>query len=183
MTYPIHSIETAPVESKEALAGAKKAFSFVPNLLATMASAPPLLKTYLAVGALFDETSFSATERQVVLLATSFENGCAYCMGAHTAISGMQKVPDDVVQSIRDGRPIANLKLEALRRFTAAIVTTRGWPSVEDLAVFRGAGYTQVQSLEVVLGVGLKTFSNYTNHLAQTPLDAAFAASSWSKPA
>ena len=29
--------------------------------------------------------------------------------------------------------------------------------------------------LEVVLGVGLKTLSNYTNHIAGTELDAAFA--------
>jgi hypothetical protein len=36
--------------------------------------------------------------------------------------------------------------------------------------------------LDVVLGVGMKILSNYTNHIAETPLDAAFAKVAWSKP-
>jgi len=181
MSYPIHSTQTAPISSKEALAGAEKAFGFVPNLLGTMAGAPALLKTYLSLGALFDETSFTATERQIVLLTTSYENGCAYCVGAHTIMSAMQKVPDDVVQAIREGSPIADKKWEALRRFTASMVATRGWPNAAETAAFHAAGYSDAQALEVVLGVGFKTLSNYTNHLAGTPLDATFAAAAWAK--
>ncbi len=60
-----------------------------------------MLEVYQTAGALFDKTSLSATERQVVMLTTSAENGCEYCVSVHTALSAMQKVPDDVVQSIR----------------------------------------------------------------------------------
>lgn len=183
MKYPIHTFDSAPEGAKEALLGAKKAFGFVPNLLGTMAEAPALLKAYLAVGALFDETSFTPTERQIVMLATSYENGCEYCVSAHTAISAMQKVPEAVVQAIRDGMPIADPKLEALRRLTASIVATRGWPGEAEMAAFRAAGYGPEQALEVVLGVGLKTLANFTNHLAATPLDAAFSKAPWKTPA
>lgn len=182
MTYPIHSIDNAPEGARETLAEAMRAFGFIPNLLGAMAGAPNLLKTYLSVGALFDQSSLSATERQVVMLATSYENDCEYCMGAHTAISAMQKVPNEVVGAIRDGKPIADNKLEALRRFTAGIVTSRGWPSKADSDGFHQAGYSQAQALEVVLGIGLKTLANYTNHIAATPLDKAFAKVAWKKP-
>jgi len=37
--------------------------------------------------------------------------------------------------------------------------------------------------LEVVLGTGLKVISNYTNHIASTPVDAAFAPNAWTKAA
>lgn len=183
MNYAVHTIGTAPDRARETLAGAEKSFGFIPNLLGTMAESPELLKTYPAIGALFDQTSFTPTERQVVMLATSHENRCEYCMGAHTAIASMQKVPDDVVQSIRDGRPIADPKLEALRRLTAAVVASRGWPDEADLAAFHRAGYGQAQVLEVILGIGLKTFANYANHIAGTPLDKAFAKAAWKKPA
>ena len=183
MTYAIYSISTAPDAAKETLAGAQKAFGFIPNLFGTMAGAPPLLKTYLAVGDLFDETSFTPTERQVVMLTTSYENGCEYCVGAHTALSAMQKVPDVVVHAIRGGRPIEDPRLEALRRFTSSIVTTRGRPSEAETTAFHDAGYSQSQALEVVLGVGFKTLANYANHLASTPLDTAFAKASWTKAA
>jgi uncharacterized peroxidase-related enzyme len=181
MTYPIHSVDSAPAGSRETLEGARRAFGFVPNVLGTMASSPSLLKTYLVVGDLFDQTSLSPTERQVVMMTTSYENGCEYCVGAHTAISGMQKVPADVVQAIRDGARIADAKLEALRRFTSAVVCARGWVTNDDRDAFHRAGYSETQALEVILGVGLKTFANYANHLAETPLDAAFSKVAWTK--
>jgi alkylhydroperoxidase family enzyme len=95
----------------------------------------------------------------------------------------MQKVPAEVVQAIRDGRPLADRRLEALRRLTVAIVRSRGWPAATELEAFLNAGYTSAQVLEVVLGVGVKTLSNYTNHLADTPLDSAFAKAAWAKAA
>ena len=39
-----------------------------------------------------------------------------------------------------------------------------------------------VASLEILVGVMLKTLSNYTNHLAHTPLDAVFAPNAWHPP-
>lgn len=183
MSYPVHTFETAPAAAMETLAAVNKGLGFVPNLYAVMAEAPALLKAYTTVSRIFDETSFSATERQVVLLTVSYVNDCRYCISAHTVIAGMQKVPADVVQAIRNDKPIADRKLEALRRFTAAVVSTRGWPSDADTAALLGAGYGKLQALEVVLGVGMKTLSNYTNHVAATPLDPAFAAAAWSKAA
>lgn len=183
MTYEIHTVETAPAAAKETLGAVGKAYGFIPNLLAVMAEAPALLKAYTTVVGLFDQTSFNASERQVVLLTASYENGCEYCVSAHSAIARMQKVPDAVVGAIRDGRPIADAKLQALRAFTSTVVKSRGFPSEADTASFLAAGYTRTQILEVVLGVGVKTLSNYTTHVAETPLDQAFAPAAWSKAA
>lgn len=183
MSYKIHSVESAPAAARETLAGAKKNLGFVPNLFGVMAEAPALLKAYATLSGIFDETSFNTTERQVVLLVASYENDCGYCVAAHTAIAEMQKVPNDVVKAIRNGQPVADRKIEALRRFTSAVVTSRGWPSEADTRDFLAAGYGRQQVLEVVLGVGMKTLSNYANHVAKTPLDPAFKAVAWSKAA
>jgi alkylhydroperoxidase family enzyme len=109
--------------------------------------------------------------------------GHEYCVAAHSVIAGMQQVPGDVVGAIREGKPIADAKLEALRRFTSAVTKTRGRPAEDDSRAFLATGFTQAQILEVVLGVGMKTLSNYTNHIAGTPLDSAFAKAAWSKAA
>ena len=144
-----------------------------------MAHAPALLQAYLSVSSLFDETSPTATERQVVLLAASVENHCGYCVAAHTAIASMQKVSNDVVTAIRNIVPIADAKLEALRKFVEETVETRGWASESARKGLFAAGYTEPQALEVILGIGMKTLSNYTNHLAETPLDNAFCKMAW----
>lgn len=183
MSYTVHTTETAPEAAKETVRQAEQAYGFLPNLLGVMAEAPQLVKAYTTLNGLFEQTSFSPAERQTVLLAVSARNGCDYCVAAHSVIAGMQKVPDDVVQAIRDGQPIADAKLEALRRFTEAVVEKRGWPSDADVRAFHAAGYGEQQVLEVILGVGLKTLSNYTNHVAETPLDDAFASAAWNKAA
>jgi AhpD family alkylhydroperoxidase len=181
MSYPIYTSETAPSVSQPILHGAKKSLGFVPNLFGMMAGAPALLKAYATLSQIFDETSLTPTERQVVLLEVSYQNECTYCVAAHSVIAGMQKVPADVVDAIRSGAPIADRKLESLRRYVAAVVAGRGWPSEEAARSFFAAGYSQAQALEVVLGVGMKTLSNYANHIAQTPLDTAFAKAAWTK--
>lgn len=183
MSYTVHTIETAAESAKPALVATKEAYGFVPNLLAVMAEAPMLLKAYRALSELFEETSLSPSERQVVLLTASYENGCEYCVAAHTVVAAMDKVPVDVVSAIRDGKPIADRKLEPIRRFTATVVASRGWPSDAETEAFLNAGYGKQQVLEVVLGVGIKTLSNYTNHIAHTPLDRAFATAAWRRAA
>jgi uncharacterized peroxidase-related enzyme len=183
MNYPVNTIETAPESARPTLAAAQKGFGFLPNLLAVMSTAPALLEGYLTLSRIFDSSSLSPTERQVVLLAVSRENGCAYCMSVHTAIAGMQKVPSDVVAAIRGDTAIQDAKLEALRRFASSVARERGWVSEAETAAFQAAGYGPQQVLEVVLGVGLKTISNYTTHIAKTPLDTAFLSVQWAEAA
>ncbi len=177
--FNVHSKETAPPESAELLATAEKAFGFVPNLLGVMAESPATIKAYLTIGKIFDESSFSATERQVVILAASRFNECDYCVAAHSVIANMQKVPAGVVEAIRSDQAIDDKKLEALRTFTTAVVEKRGWVSDDDIVAFQAAGFSKAQILEVIVGLSFKTLSNYVNHIAETPLDDAFSAQAW----
>ena len=181
MSFKVHNENTASAPASELLKKAKEKYGFVPNLLGTMAEAPALLKAYMTLAGIFDETSFSATEKQIVLLSVSLANNCGYCIAAHSTIAGMQGVPTDIIQALRENTPIQDKKLEALRRLAHNIAETRGYPSESAVKNFLDAGYTQAQMLEVVLGIGMKTLSNYTNHIAKTPLDEAFRKTEWNK--
>lgn len=180
-TFTTHTIDSAPAKAKPILQGAQQAFGFTPNLLATMAEAPVLLEGYMNLANTFDQGSLSETERQIILMTNNRLNGCTYCMAAHTTISQMKGVADDVVEALRNNTPIADTKLEALRVFAGVINETRGWPTDADLQAFFEAGYNQAAVLEVILGTSLKVMSNYTNHIAETSIDEAFAPNAWSK--
>ncbi len=177
--FRIHTTHSAPPASQPLLAGAEKAFGFVPNLLGVFAESPVTLEGYLTLGKLVDQSSLTATERQVAILAISRFNECRYCIAAHSLIAGAQKVPEDVIDAIREDRPIADTRLEALRVFATAAVEKRGWLEDEDIAAFLDAGFSRSQLLEVVLAISFKTLSNYVNHIADTPLDAPFEARAW----
>lgn len=180
--FNTYSIETAPEGSKSLLQGAQNAYGFLPNLLATMAEAPSLLEGYMTLAKIFDKTSLSETERQIIMMTNNRLNNCTYCMAAHTTISQMHNVAPDVVEALRNNTPIADPKLEALRNFAAIVNESRGWPTDEQISAFLAAGYTRQIVLEVILGTSLKVMSNYTNHIAETKLDDAFASNAWSAP-
>lgn len=178
--FVTHTVETAPEASKPLLETAKRAYGFVPNLLGTMAEAPALLEGYMTLGKIVGQTALSETERQIILMTNNRLNGCTYCMAAHTTISKGAGVPDDVIEALRNGTPLADTKLEALRQFSIVVNESRGWPTNLQVQALIDAGYSKQTVLEVVLATAFKVLSNYTNHIADTDLDAAFASNAWS---
>ncbi len=180
--FNTYSLETVPEAGRETLETVKNAYGFVPNLIGTMVESPALASAYLDIGKSFGESSFTPTEQQVVLLTVSRINECEYCVAAHSTIAGMSKVPAPVVEAIREDRTLEDPRLEALREFTRQVVVERGWVGEAAVDAFIDAGFSRAQVLEVVLGVAMKTLSNYTNHIAATPLDAAFEAQKWRAP-
>lgn len=179
--FTIHTINSAPQASVPLLSGAKQAYGFVPNLFAGMSESPALLEAYLSLSQIFNKTALSETERQIIMMTANRLNECTYCMAAHSVISQMGGVMQEVITSLREGSKIADPKLEALRVFTIKVAESRGWPTDADIESLIEAGYTRQTVLEVVLGLGLKLLSNYTNHIVQTPLDEAFESQKWTK--
>lgn len=181
--FTTYAAEDAPEAAKTALAAAKTAFGFVPNLQANMAESPELLAGYSELWSLFSKTTLTPHEQQVVYLTSNFENECHYCMAGHTALAKMQKMDAAVIAALRGGTEIPDARLEALHRFTRLVVCNRGWVADTDVDAFLAAGYTRRNVLEVVLGVATKVMSNYTNHIVHTELDAFMRGNEWSKPA
>jgi uncharacterized peroxidase-related enzyme len=180
--FNVHTIETAG-ESKPLLEQSKKAYGFVPNIHAVMAESPVMLESYKTLAGIFDKTNLSETERQIILMTNNRLNGCTYCMAAHTSIMQGAKVPEDVITSLREGTSIADPKLEALRVYAEKINVSRGRPEESDIGALLAAGYTKQTVLDVIVGTSLKVLSNYTNHVAHTPVDKAFAKNAWSADA
>jgi hypothetical protein len=69
--------------------------------------------------------------------------------------------------------------LRTLSAFTRAMLVKRGRPSREDVGAFLAAGYGERQVLEIVLAIAVKTISNYTNHLFETPVDQPSERRTW----
>ncbi|WP_028283073.1 carboxymuconolactone decarboxylase family protein [Olleya marilimosa] len=180
-TLKIHNIETAPEGSKTLLENSQKAYGMIPGLHGVLAASPELLKAYQELHQLFTETSFNNDELTVVWQTINVEHGCHYCVPAHTGIAKMMKVDDAIINALRNQTPLADAKLEALRTLTLSITRNRGNVSQADLEAFYTAGYGEQQVLEIILGLSQKVISNYTNHIANTPVDEAFQKFAWKK--
>ena len=181
--FTLHTVESAPEASKPLLAKEKKTHGMIPGLAAVMAEAPGLLEAYKVVGDLFKNSSFDKDELTVVWQTVNVEHECHYCVPAHTWIAKDMGVSDDISDALRNETPLPNARLEALRTFTLSVVRNRGNVDDEAVQAFLDAGFTKRQILEVILGVSQKVMSNYTNHLANTPVDARFVKLEWQKAA
>lgn len=183
-----HKLSLPPLTSPQAdgparlrLDEAQSRLGFVPNMYAAMANSPGLLDTYVHGYNHFRTLSgFTPAEQEVVFLAISRENGCNYCVAAHSFIADkMSGVPTTVTNAIRDGAPIPDTKLGALHDFARLMVEQRGLPTKTQVAAFVAVGYSEKQVLEIVLAIAVKTLSNYANHLFHTPVDKVFAGHMW----
>ena len=114
------------------------------------------------------------------MLAASEANDCEYCVAAHSTLAKrLVRVDPALVGATRQREPLADAKLDALVTFTRKVVEQRGWLTEAEVAAFLAAGYGKAQVLEVLLGVGMKTFNNYVDHIAHTPLNDQFKAEAW----
>lgn len=180
LSLPIRSEGDPDPAVSAVLAKAKQQVGFIPNMYAGMANVPGLLETYLDGYNQFRANSnFSKIEQEVVLLAISRTNRCTYCVAAHSTLADMAKVPAEVVDAIREGKPVPDDRLDALVRFTTLLVESRGLPREGDLDEFIAAGFTEEDVLQIVLAIAVKTLSNYSNHLLHTPVDGVFAGRAW----
>lgn len=170
--FVLHDPQSAPPDAEPLLAQAEAALGKVPNLERVMAEAPALLEAYVKTWAMFDQTSLSPAERQVVYQVANVENGCSYCRPWHAMLSKIAGLSREEAERLRDGDALRDPRLEALRVFTKAVLTSRGAVEPATFNAFRAAGFTRQQALEVVLGLAIKVMSNYTNAMAGTPLDA-----------
>lgn len=180
--FTIYNAQNAPEGSREILSNVEAGWKFIPNLHGTLAESPIALEGYSKLFELFGKSSLTPAEQQVVYLTANYENECHYCMAGHTGLAKMAHVPEQAIQALRDGEPIANAKLEALRKFTSVMVTKRGWVSEDEISAFTAAGYDKENILEVILGIATKVISNYTNHISSTPLDSFMSGSEWQHP-
>ena len=168
----VHTLQTAPEGARVRVEGAQRANGFLPNLIGVLAGSPQALAMYQEVGVLNAASSLDAGEREVVQLTAAAVNACGFCTAGHTALTRKkQLLSDDVLAALRAQHPLPHARLDALARFTRAVILSRGAADDAVVAEFFAAGYTEQNALDVVLGVALATLCNYANNLARTPLN------------
>ena len=155
-------------------------YGFVPNLGRSLAPSPNALEAYTTLSKLFEASSLSDAERQVVLLTASRFNECEYCTSVHSTTAEKTGLEWPTIEKIRNRESLETPRLEALRSFTEAVLTHDGIVPEDVWTEFTESGFQTAQALEVVLGVTLKTLTNSVNRMIETPLDDQFQKRAWS---
>jgi len=175
------TLENAGNNVKPILEKAKQRIGYIPNIYGMMANSASLLEAYTLGDESFRKKSlFTNSEKEIIYLTISKENACTYCVAVHSTLADtMSKVPFAITDAIREGRQAPDIKYAALINFTRTMVVSRGQPSNQDIENFISAGYSEFHILDIIHAIAIKTISNYSNYLFQTPVDNMFQTREW----
>lgn len=168
--FAVPTREQVPAESQEMFDQIKQKFGAVPNLYATLGYSPTALQTVLQAQPALEQSSFTPKEAQAIYLATSQENGCSYCLAAHTMVGKRSGLTEADTIAIRRG-DVTDPKLRAVSALARELVRERGKVSDAVADAFFAAGYSHKQFVDVVALVGTKTISNYLHNAVDFATD------------
>jgi alkylhydroperoxidase family enzyme len=177
--YPIHTVDTAPDDTKQPLTVLRQAFGFVPNVAAVMASSPVLMSSFFSAFGHFRGGTFTPGERQVLLLSNAVANDCAWAVAFHSLEALADGVPPAEVDAIRRRELPTDPRFAALSTLTRALIEKRGHLDETDAKAFSAAGFDDGQLLEVITGVAISTMTNHAANVARPPLEAPLLPHAW----
>lgn len=179
LNYQIHSIETAPKESKPLLKLFTHAVGFVPNLAGVVANSPVLANSLLGLFQNVHGGSFTEAEVQVLLLTNAVTNSSSWPVAFHTALGLKQGLDPADVQAIREGQLPKQKRYAALSGLAKKLIEKRGQLTDVDLKAFLEAGFEKEHVLEVVAVIAASTITNYVGKIANPPLEAFLQEHAW----
>ncbi|PMQ04370.1 hypothetical protein DyAD56_15320 [Dyella sp. AD56] len=181
-SFPIHTIESAPLQSRPSLEALRGAFGFIPNIAGAMATSPVLIEGLVGLFGKVHGGSFSEEQVQVVLLTNAVTNECPWAVAFHSFLAVKEGVDEADVHAIRERRNPLDTRNAALSALARTLIEKRGHLGDHDVSTFLQAGFDKHHLLETVAIVAASTITNYTGNVTHPPLEEAFQASRWSAP-
>lgn len=162
--------EQASEQTRQIFEGIEKAVGMLPNIYAVIGNSANALGSYLTFSEAQKSGSFSAKEREAVFLAASEENGCSYCVSAHTTIAQMNGFSEEETLQLRAGT-YSDKNLSVLTNLSKSIIANRGRADENLVNDFYEAGYDEKALVDLISLIAEITFSNYIGKLAKPEID------------
>ena len=158
--------QNAPEGVANTLQEIKQAFGRIPNLFLTYAHHPPLLEAnWNKVKRVMMEGDLSRKTKEAIALLVSQDNGCNYCVAAHTGALQMIGISDEEIAKISSQLEDADFTAleRALIRFARKANSEPHRVSDEEFQALRATGATGAQIVEA-LGV-MEVFAAFNKFL------------------
>jgi uncharacterized peroxidase-related enzyme len=168
-------IQPVPLEessgpTRQTLLAVERQLGVLPNMFRTMARSPAVLQAYVSMLSALARGRLGARLGEQLALVVAEQNGCDYCLAAHTALGRAAGLSADQLAGSRraaDPDPRTGAALELAR----VILRRKGAVSDQELERARTAGLDDGEIAEVVAHVAINVFTNYFNRLAGTEVD------------
>jgi uncharacterized peroxidase-related enzyme len=161
---------TANAEQKTLLDAIHAQLGSVPNFLKVFANSPVALRAFLGLHGVANAGTLDALTRERIALALAQQNGCEYCVSAHTAIGRNTGLSAEEIAAARAGTSEDPQAAVAVK-FARSLMENRGEVGALELAEVRSAGYSDSDIVEIITHVGLNFLTNVLGKASRVDID------------
>ncbi|TFW09497.1 carboxymuconolactone decarboxylase family protein [Oxalobacteraceae bacterium OM1] len=162
--------DNATAEQAALLTAIRDQLGMVPNFLKVFANSPVALRAFLGLHGVANDGALDAPTRERIALALAQQNGCEYCVSAHTAIGRKSGLSNDEIAAARAGTS-EDAQAAAAVKFAQSLMDKTGEVSALELAEMRNAGFTDAQIVEVITHVGMNFLTNILGKASRVDID------------
>lgn len=143
--FPVPALEDLPDDMRERIVAVQEKSGFVPNVFLALAHRPEEFRAFMAYhDALMEkDAGLSKAEREMIVVATSADNGCQYCVVAHGAILRIRAKQPTLADQVAVNHRKADITPRQKAMLDFALKVSRDSRSVgeADFEVLRGHGF------------------------------------------
>lgn len=162
--------QTATGEAKQLLDAVQSGLGMVPNFIRVLANSPAALSAFLGIHSIAGAGLLDAKTRERIALTVAEQNGCQYCVSAHTAIGRKTGLDNEEMLANRVGRS-SDAKAEGALAFARALVEHTGQVSKAEFDAVLAAGHSDGEIIEIITHVAMNIFTNLLGKATQIEID------------
>jgi uncharacterized peroxidase-related enzyme len=168
----INVVESAAAtpEQKALLDAIQSQLGMVPNFLKVFANSPTALQAFLGLYGVANAGSLDPQDRERIALAMAQQNGCQYCVSAHTAIGRKSGLTNDEMAAARLGTS-EDPTSAAILKFARSLMAKHGEVSALEITELRMAGVDEAQLVEIITHVGMNFLTNILGKASLVEID------------
>ena len=163
--------DTAASDAQRELIQAVRAqLGVVPNFLRVLANSPVALQSFLGLHHVAGHGALDAATRERIALALAQQNGCQYCLSAHTALGRKAGLDAAEIAANRAGGSGDDRAAVAVA-FARALVEHKGEVTTGEIEAVRAAGYGDDAIVEIIVHVGMNLLTNILGKASRVAID------------
>ena len=180
MDLTIHTVDSAPAESRPVLKSIAEDLGFVPNLASMAAGSPTLLAGFDGLRRAVGSGSVDPVLRETAGLAVGVAVDNAYGVAFHSTVLAKLGVEDDQIERMRSGAEPSDPTRAAVYRLAKELVLNRGKVTVGAAQQASEVGLSTTDILEIVAECTFATLIGLIDNLAgRVQLDAFLQPRAW----
>jgi len=160
----------ANAEQQALLDAIQGQLGMVPNFLKVFANSPVALRAFLGLHGVAGAGSLDHQTRERIALALAQQNGCEYCVSAHTAIGRKSGLTGDEINAARHGTS-EDAQAALAVQFATSLMEKKGDVSAIEIAQLRSAGFTDADIVEIITHVGMNFLTNILGKASKVEID------------